>query len=58
MNEWDELRNILELSIKKNGNQPLTVQHLLNIMKMIDKKISEENDDLYKLGWDCIDLNS
>jgi hypothetical protein len=41
------LIEILEASVKKNGVAPLTNQHLLNIVKMVDKedeRRENEND--------------
>lgn len=40
---YDELIEVLEHSVKKNGVIPLTNQHLLNILKLI-RKIQEEED--------------
>ena len=34
----NELIEVLELSIKKNGSVPLTTQHLLNILKMAERR--------------------
>ncbi len=46
--ELDTLMEVLEASIKKNGEKPLTNLYLLNILKMVDKKIEKmEERDLY-----------
>lgn len=48
------LIEVLEKSVAKNGNIPLTNQHLLNIVKMA-KKWKEKDDDLqstYDPNWD------
>lgn len=42
----DILIEILEISIKKNGEIPLTNTHLLNILKMADRWI-EENENAH-----------
>jgi hypothetical protein len=38
--EIDVLIKILKASIKKNGDKPLTLSYLLNILKLAEKKIS------------------
>ena len=37
--EWEVLIEILEESLKKNGDKPITISHLLNIMKMTEKVV-------------------
>ena len=32
------LIEILETSLKKNGDKPVTIGHLLNIMKMVERR--------------------
>lgn len=39
----DEIMEILELSIKKNGVMPLTNQHLLNILRMAEKRAAQKD---------------
>ena len=39
-----ELIDILEKSIKKNGDKPLTLSHLLNILKMVQRKKDKEEE--------------
>ena len=39
----DEIMEILELSIKKNGVMPLTNQHLLNILRMAEKRAVQKD---------------
>ena len=41
------LINILEKSVEKNGEKPLTNKWLLNILKQVDKQIEREEDDDY-----------
>lgn len=38
------LKIVLEKSIAKHGNKPLTLQHLVNIIKMIQKEEIEEQE--------------
>lgn len=40
--EIETLIEVLEASIKKNGEKPLTNLYLLNILKMVEKKIEKE----------------
>ena len=40
---FDEIIEVLELSIKKNGVLPLTNQHLLNILKMVEKRAAQKD---------------
>jgi len=49
-----ELRKALLKSIEKNGNQPLTTQHLLNIVNLIIKKDGDEQDRLDQLLGECL----
>jgi len=45
---YDMLIEILEHSVKKNGEIKLTNKHLLNILKLINKQQDrEERDDYY-----------
>lgn len=51
---YDNLIFILEESVKKNGEQPLTNEWLLNILKMVEKQQGNDYfdhectiDDLY-----------
>ena len=43
----DILIDILEKSVEKNGEKPLTNKWLLNILKQVDKQIEREEDDDY-----------
>jgi hypothetical protein len=52
MGRWEMLLEILQASLDKNGDKPLSIGHLINIMKMVDRKFEEmdeewdvENDD-------------
>ena len=41
------LISILEHSVKKNGEIPLTNKHLLNILKMATRNLTEEDNIIY-----------
>ena len=41
---YDYLIEILEESVKKNGEKPLTNKWLLSILKLATKKIDNEDD--------------
>jgi hypothetical protein len=41
----EEIISIIEKSIEKNGDKPLTLSHLKNILKKADKNI--ENNEKY-----------
>ena len=46
--ELDILISILEKSVEKNGEKPLTNKWLLNILKQVDKQIEQqERFDFY-----------
>ena len=53
---YDILIEVLEHSVKKNGEVPLTNKHLLNILKIVHRKIQEEEAqaDFYHFdpNWD------
>ena len=42
MEYWEELLDILEQSVKKNGEIQLTNKHLLNIMKMAERRVERQ----------------
>jgi hypothetical protein len=51
----EKLIEILEQSVKKNGVMPLTNEHLLNILKMVDKQLEQEEyeqDMIFDPNWD------
>ena len=50
--EWEKLMEILEVSQKKNGDKPITISHLLNIVKMIDRDMQRKGQlhDMLE-GW-------
>ncbi len=50
--ELEALIEILELSVEKNGERPLTNRWLLNICKATMRKIIEEEDQPYNVGDD------
>jgi hypothetical protein len=37
--EWEVLIEVLEESLRKNGDKPITISHLLNIMKMTERVV-------------------
>lgn len=37
--EWEVLIEVLEESLKKNGDKPITISHLLNIMKITERVV-------------------
>jgi hypothetical protein len=48
---YDILIEVLENSVKKNGEIPLTNKHLLNILKLVNKQ--QDNEDCwYNTQWD------
>ena len=47
---YDYLIEILEESVKKNGEKPLTNKWLLNILKLVNKQI--DNEDNFSGGFD------
>lgn len=47
---YDYLIEILEESVKKNGEKPLTNKWLLNILKLVRNKI--ENEDTFPETFD------
>lgn len=52
--ELETLIEVLEESVKKNGEKPLTNKYLLNILKMVERKIdrAEEIDSWQDYGPD------
>lgn len=56
--ELETLIEIVEHSVKKNGSdKPLTLGHFLNLLKLANKKIQQEqekDDDIYPYdpNWD------
>jgi hypothetical protein len=42
MEEWEILMDILEESVAKNGERPLTNRWLLNIMRLAEKRAHHE----------------
>lgn len=43
-NTLDMICKILEKSIEKNGDKPITSSHLLNIIRLADKMLIQEED--------------
>lgn len=43
MNRLEIFIDVLEKSLKKNGDKPITISHLLNIAKMVDKIEARQN---------------
>ena len=53
MEKWDLLLELLQASLKKNGNKEITIQHLINMMKMVDNKAEElESQEYDTLDWE------
>lgn len=51
--ELDVLIEILEKSVEKNGEKPLTNKWLLNILKQAEKQMErEENEPDFDAYWD------
>jgi hypothetical protein len=46
MKKWDLLLELLKDSLKKNGNKEITIQHLINMMKMVDRKINDYDEEI------------
>ena len=44
-NTLDAICSILEHSIEKNGDKPITLKHLLAILKMADNNLYQDEDD-------------
>ena len=56
MSELDAFLNTLEMSLKKNGDKPLTLSHLKNLVKKtIDGLDKEAEQDLMGSGPTDID---
>ena len=53
--EFEILKDILEKSIEKHGNQNLTIQHLLNMINMAERIVHEDNEDLWQFAVDFND---
>jgi len=50
---YDVLIEVLEHSVKKNGEVPLTNKYLLNILKMVERNMQKDNDIYpYDPNWD------
>lgn len=51
---YDYLIEMLEESVKKNGEKPLTNKWLLNILKLVTKQIEKEGDypETFDPNWD------
>ena len=49
---FDRLIDLLEKSVEKNGDIPLTNKHLMNILKMVDRQLSEEAAHEAQFGHD------
>lgn len=54
MEKWDLLLELLEASLKKNGNKEITILHLINMMKMVDDKSEELESEKYS-AYDALD---
>lgn len=49
---YDLLIEILEESVKKNGEKPLTNKWLLNILRMVRSKIDDDFPETFDPNWD------
>lgn len=49
---YDYLIEILEESVKKNGEKQLTNKWLLNILKLVQKKIDQNDDFMEHISQD------
>lgn len=57
MSEFALFIQVLEISVQRNGaDKPLTLGHLLNITKMVQKKLEQEDITLQK-AFDEIMMN-
>ncbi len=53
MDTLDYLLEILEASLKKNGDIPITTKHWINIIKMVQQQMEEDGRlDLLGMGHD------
>lgn len=52
MSTWVYFKEVLEKSVEKNGDKPLTTGWLLNIIKMSEKMEYTESYDGYDYGFD------
>lgn len=51
MNELDYILEILEESLKKNGDKQLTISHLINIIRMAKRKYEDEDQQIDMEGY-------
>lgn len=49
MNELESLQNVLEISIAKNGNKPLTLSHLRNLIGVARRMSMTEEDRMERM---------
>lgn len=47
MQELEYLESVLQASVDKNGEKPLTNKHLLHIVQMAIRNAMRDNDDNY-----------
>ena len=43
--KWELLLELLEVSLEKNGDKPITIKHLISMMKMVDGMVEFEESD-------------
>lgn len=48
--ELEELIEVLEISVKKNGEKPLTNKYLLNILKLTQRRLNQEEIEAENYG--------
>jgi len=46
MDRFDLLLNLVEASLEKNGDKVLTIKHLRNMMKMVNRKDAEISEQI------------
>lgn len=45
---FDLMMELLEKSFEKNGDKTLTIKHLLNIMKLVETKYTELENEIFE----------
>jgi hypothetical protein len=59
MRELQKLKSIMIASVKKNGDKPITLSHLINMINMIEKEANriDDREDDHGYGFNP-DINS
>lgn len=57
--EFDKVIEILEKSVAKHGDKPLTTRHLLNILRMAERQFESEDrvESSYEMPASVSDLD-